>query len=65
MYNLGAGQWHPELRFSDPIFGSSEAMVQGSLAGDFMGKILEKPVIVYRWWYVYEFKHLDEYSSKV
>lgn len=38
MYNLGAGQWHPELRFSDPIFGSSETMVQGSLAGDFVGK---------------------------
>jgi len=29
MYNLGAGQWHPGLRFSDPIFGSSETMVQG------------------------------------
>lgn len=32
MYNLGAGQWHPGLRFSDPIFGSSETMVQGYLA---------------------------------
>lgn len=38
MYNLGAGQWHPELRFSDPIFGSSETMVQGSLAEILWGR---------------------------
>eukprot|EP00435_Cladocopium_sp_Y103_P000898 s2482_g1.t1 len=27
MYNFGSGQWHETLRFADPIFGSTEAMV--------------------------------------
>ncbi|CAK9085494.1 EGF and pentraxin domain-containing protein 1 [Durusdinium trenchii] len=29
VYNVGAGQWHHLLNFSDPIFGSSRAMVSG------------------------------------
>ena len=52
MYNLGAGQWHPELRFSDPIFGSSETMVQGYLA-EIYGRRYWNTVTVY-WWYIYE-----------
>ena len=26
LYNIGGGQWHHEMGFSDPIFGSSEQM---------------------------------------
>ena len=37
VYNVGAGQWHHLLNFSDPIFGSSRAMVSGH--SDFGGEV--------------------------
>ena len=32
IYNFGSGQWHEALRFADPIFGSTEAMVTSDSA---------------------------------
>ena len=32
LYNLGGGQWHYEMGFSDPYFGSTQAMVSAYYA---------------------------------